>query len=109
MNTNLALAIAIISEVLATAALRESNGFTRMLPTAFVVLGYGTAFYFLSIALRDMPVGIAYAVWSGVGIVLISTIGWVMFGQKLDWPAILGIALILSGVLVINVWSSSGH
>lgn len=109
MNTNLALAIAIISEVLATAALRESNGFTRMLPTVFVVLGYGTAFYFLSIALRDMPVGIAYAVWSGVGIVLISTIGWVMFGQKLDWPAILGIALILSGVLVINVWSSSGH
>lgn len=109
MNTYLALGIAIVSEVIATAALRESNGFTRPGPTAIVVTGYAIAFYFLSITLRTMPVGIAYAVWSGAGIVLISTIGWVIFGQKLDLPAILGIGLILAGVIVINVWSSSGH
>jgi small multidrug resistance pump len=74
-----------------------------------VVVGYGAAFYFLSITLKTIPVGVAYAIWSGTGIVLISIIGWVLMGQKLDLPAIIGIALIMAGVITINVWSSTGH
>ena len=98
---------AIVSEVVATSALKASDGFTRPWPAVVVVVGYAIAFYFLALTLRTLPVGIAYAVWSGVGIVLISLLGWLLFGQRLDAPALLGIALIAAGVLVINVWSRS--
>ena len=87
------LAIAIVSEVLATSALKASEGFTRLYPSLVVVVGYGLAFYFLSLTLRTIPVGIAYAVWSGVGIVLISLAGWVIYDQRLDAAAILGLVL----------------
>ena len=101
------LAVAIVSEVIATSFLKASNGFTRLVPSVVTVLGYGTSFYFLSLTLATVPTGIAYAIWSGVGIILISLIGWIVFKQTLDTPAILGITLIAAGVLVINVFSSS--
>lgn len=109
MNAYLALGVAIVSEVIATAALKTSQGFTQLVPSLVVVAGYGIAFYFLSITLKSIPVGVAYAIWSGTGIVLISIIGWILMGQKLDLPAIVGIALIMAGVITINVWSSTGH
>ena len=99
------LVVAIGFEVIATTALKETNGFTRVLPTAIAVVGYGLAFFFLSLTLRTMPVGIIYAVWSGAGIVLITAIGWLVFRQALDLPAVIGIGLILAGVLVINLFS----
>ena len=101
------LMIAILAEVIATSALTASDGFTRPWPSIIVVLGYGASFYFLSLTLRVMPVGIVYAVWSGVGIVLISLIGWIIFRQSLDLPAMIGIALILAGVAEINLLSES--
>lgn len=101
------LAIAIVAEVIGTSALSASARFTKLGPSILVVLGYGIAFYFLSMSLTTIPVGLAYAVWSGVGIVLISTIGWVFFGQTLDAPALLGMGLITAGVLVIHLWSKS--
>ncbi|CAH2599320.1 multidrug/betaine/choline efflux transporter EmrE [Rhodovastum atsumiense] len=101
------LAIAIVFEVIATSALRATAGFTRLLPSLLVVLGYGGAFFFLSRTLDSIPVGIAYAVWSGAGIVLISVIAWAMFGQTLDRPALLGMGLIVAGVLTINLFSTS--
>ena len=101
------LSIAIVAEVIATSALKAADGFTRLGPSLVVIVGYGVAFYFLSLALRGIPVGIAYAVWSGVGIVLISAIGWLAFGQSLDGPAVLGIMLIMAGVVVLNVFSKS--
>lgn len=104
------LAFAIVAEVIATSALKASDGFTRLLPSVIVVLGYGLAFFLLSLTLRTIPVGIAYAIWSGVGIVLVALIGLFVFKQSLDWPALLGIGLILAGVLVMQVFSrSSGH
>lgn len=108
MNNWLFLILAIIAEVLATSALKASAGFTKALPLLVVICGYALAFYCLAQTLRTIPVGIAYAVWSGVGIVLISLIAWLFFGQKLDWPAVLGMALIIAGVLVINLFSRSG-
>ncbi len=101
------LAIAIISEVLATSALKASDGFTRLYPSIIVVVGYSSAFYFLSLTLRTIPVGIAYAVWSGVGVVLISLVGWILYGQRLDAPAFIGIGLIAAGVVVLNVFSKA--
>ncbi|MBV7481742.1 multidrug efflux SMR transporter [Bordetella sp. BOR01] len=104
------LGIAIVAEILATSALKSAEGFTRLLPSLATVLGYAVAFYFLALTLRDIPVGIAYAIWSGVGIVLISLVGAVFFKQHLDTPAILGITLIIAGVVVMNVFSKSvGH
>lgn len=104
------LIAAIACEVVATSALKASEGFSRLWPSAIVVVGYGLAFYFLSLTLRTMPVGIAYAIWSGLGIVLISAVGWLLFRQTLDLPALLGIGLILAGVLVINLFSrTAGH
>jgi small multidrug resistance pump len=103
------LAIAILSEVLATSALKASDGFTRLLPSIVVTIGYGSAFYFLSLTLRTIPIGVAYAVWSGVGVVLISLLGWVIYGQKLDFVAIFGIALIVLGVLILNLFSQSAN
>jgi small multidrug resistance pump len=101
------LAIAIIAEVAGTAALKSSEGFSNVLPSIVVVVGYGTAFYFLSLVLKTIPVGIAYAIWSGAGLVLISLVGLAVFGQKLDLPAIAGIGLIITGIVIMNVFSSS--
>lgn len=101
------LAIAIVAEVIATTALKASEGFSNLLPSVLVVGGYGVAFYCLSMTLRTLPVGIAYAVWSGAGIVLVSLLGWLVYGQKLDPWAVLGIGLIMSGVLVLNLLSKS--
>ena len=104
------LAIAIVAEVCATTAMKQSDGFTRMPWTVVTVIGYGIAFYFLSLTLRTIPTGIAYAIWSGVGIVLISTAAWAFQGQKLDAAAVIGVGLIVTGVIVMNVFSSaSGH
>ena len=104
------LGIAIVAEILATSALKSAEGFTRLVPSLVTVAGYAVAFYFLALTLRDIPVGIAYAIWSGVGIVLISLVGVLFFKQHLDGPAILGIALIIAGVVVMNVFSKSvGH
>lgn len=104
------LLVAIVAEVVATSALKASEGFTRMGPVALVVAGYGLAFYMLALTLRTIPVGVAYAMWSGLGIVLISIASRVLFGQKLDAPAMVGMALIVAGVLVMNLWSkSSAH
>ena len=103
----LLLSIAIVAEVIATSALKAADGFTRPVPSLVVIAGYGIAFYFLSLALRGIPVGVAYAVWSGVGIVLISVIGWMAFGQRLDAAAVLGIGLIMAGVIVLNVFSQT--
>ena len=101
------LAIAIVGEVVGTAALKATEEFTRLIPSLIVIVGYGTAFFFLTLALRTIPVGIAYAVWAGIGIVLISAAAWVLYKQALDAPAIVGIALIAIGVVVINVFSTS--
>ena len=105
MKNWLYLAITIVGEVVATSALKSSNGFTRPLPSLIVIIGYGLAFYFLSLALRSIPVGIAYAIWAGIGIVLVATIAWIFDGQRLDGWAIVGIALIISGVAVLNLLS----
>jgi small multidrug resistance pump len=101
------LAVAIVAEVVATSALKASNGFTVWQPSLVVGLGYLVSFYFLSLALRTIPVGVAYAIWSGVGIVLISAIAWVIYRQALDAAAVLGMALIIAGVAVINLFSST--
>lgn len=103
----LLLFIAIVAEVIATTALKSSEGFTRLGPSALTVAGYGVAFYFLSLTLKAIPVGMAYALWSGVGIVLISLIAWIVHGQKLDVPAIIGMGLIILGVLVIQLFSKA--
>lgn len=103
----LLLTIAIFAEVVATSALKASESFTRPLPTLVVVVGYSVAFYFLSRCLAVLPVGIAYAIWSGLGVVLITLLGVVIYQQKLDLPAILGVGLILAGVVVINLFSNS--
>lgn len=101
------LGVAIVAEVVATSALKASAGFTQPVPSTIVVVGYGVAFYFLSRTLGVLPVGITYAVWSGVGIVLITLIAWLLYGQTLDLPAVLGLALIVAGVLVLNLFSKS--
>ncbi len=101
------LSVAVVAEVIATSTLKVSNGFSRFVPSLVVIIGYGVAFYFLSLTLRTMPVGVAYAVWSGVGIALISLIAWLFLGQSLDAPAIIGLTLIGAGVVVINGFSKS--
>jgi small multidrug resistance pump len=99
------LVIAIIAEVIATSALRASNGFTRLVPSVIVVAGYGLAFYGLSLTLRNIPVGIVYAVWSGVGIVLITLVAMALYRQVPDLPAVFGLGLIVAGVVVLNLFS----
>lgn len=101
------LSVAIVSEVIATSALKASEGFSRLWPSLVVVVGYAIAFYFLSLTLRTVPVGVAYAIWSGVGVALITLIAWIFFGQALDIPAIIGLLLIVAGVIVLNVFSKS--
>lgn len=101
------LSIAIISEVIATSALKASVGFSRLWPSIIVVIGYALAFYFLSLTLRTIPIGMAYAIWSGVGVALVVLISWIFFGQKLDLPGIIGISLIVAGVIVLNLFSKT--
>ena len=110
MQTWIILFVAILSEVVATSALKASDGFSKLGPSIIVVIGYALAFYFLSLTLKVMSVGIAYAIWAGLGIVLTAVIGWLLFEQKLDAPAFLGMGFILLGVVVINVFSkTNGH
>jgi small multidrug resistance pump len=99
------LVLAIMAEVIATSALKASIGFTRPLPSIIVVVGYGLAFYLLSLVLRTLPVGVAYAIWAGLGIVLVTLVGIVVFGEKPDLPAVLGISLIVAGVVMLQVFS----
>lgn len=101
------LVAAILAETIGTTALQASQQFTRLAPSLIVVAGYGISFYLLALALREIPVGIAYAIWSGLGIVFIAAIGYLAFGQRLDLPALLGIAMILGGILVIHLFSAS--
>jgi small multidrug resistance pump len=107
MNNWLFLGLAIAAEVIATSALKSSEGFTRLWPSLLVAAGYGAAFYFLSLTLRTSPIGVAYAVWSGVGVVLIALIAWLLHGQRLDAPALAGMGLIVTGVAVINLYSKA--
>jgi small multidrug resistance pump len=99
------LAVAIVSEVVGTTALKASDGFSRLWPSLVVLAAYATSFYFLSLTLKTMPVGVVYAIWSGVGIALIALVAWVFLGQTLDLPALVGMGLIVSGVVVLNVFS----
>ena len=101
------LSLAIVFEVIGTSALKASEGFTRIGPALIVAVGYGAAFYLLALTLRAIPVGVAYAVWSGVGIVLVSAAAWILYGQRLDAAALVGIGLIVAGVIVLNGFSKS--
>ncbi|MBN8873547.1 MAG: multidrug efflux SMR transporter [Rhodospirillales bacterium] len=101
------LSLAIAGELIATSFLKSADGFTRLVPTLIVGVGYLVAFYFLSLALRQIPTGVAYAIWSGVGIVAIAAIAWVFQGQKLDAAALIGMALIVSGVLIMQLFSTT--
>lgn len=107
MSPYIPLAVAIVAEVIATTALKSSNGFSKLVPSAIVLIGYAVSFYFLSITLKTLPTSISYAIWAGAGIVLISLAGWVFHQQSLDLPALIGIGLIISGVLIINLLSKS--
>lgn len=103
----LILLLAIVCEVIGTSALKAADGFSRFWPSVAVVAGYGLAFYCLSLVLRSVPVGVAYAVWSGVGTALIAVVGWLFMGQRMDIAAIAGISLIVLGVVILNVFSKS--
>ena len=101
------LTLAIVSEVIATSALKASLGFSKLVPSLIVITGYCASFYLLSLTLRSIPLGIAYATWSGVGLALVTLIGWFMYDQKLDIAALSGIGLIFLGVIVLSVFSKS--
>ncbi|MDP3835322.1 MAG: SMR family transporter [Hydrogenophaga sp.] len=104
------LGLAIVAEVIGTTALKASESFTRLAPSLVVVVGYGVAFYCLSLVLKTVPVGVAYAVWSGLGIALITLVAFVVYGQRIDLAGVLGMGLIIAGVVVLNVFSkSSAH
>lgn len=104
------LAVSIIAEVVATSALKASDGFSKLWPSVIVVVGYGIAFQFLALTLKTIPVGVAYAIWAGAGVTIVAIVGWLLFGQKLDAPAIIGMALIVTGVVVMQAFSkSTGH
>ena len=105
MQKWISLSVAIVSEVIATSALKASEGFSRLWPSLIVAAGYIAAFYFLSLTLKTIPIGVAYAIWSGAGVALIALIAWVFFGQALDAPAIIGLLLIVAGVIVLNSFS----
>jgi len=107
VSSYLALGLAIVLEVVGTSALQASQQFTRLWPTIIMLVSYVGAFYFLALALRILPVGLAYAIWAGLGIVLITIVGLLFFGQRLDTPAVIGLALIISGVVIINVFSKT--
>lgn len=103
----LLLSVAIVCEVIGTSFMKRSEGFTVLVPSLITALSYATAFYFLSLTLKSIPTGVAYAIWSGTGIVLIATVAWVFQGQRLDGPAMCGMALIVAGVVVMNLFSNS--
>lgn len=108
--TYLFLIAAIVAEVIATSALARTENFTRLEPSIITIVGYAVSFWLLSFPIRVLPTGIVYAIWSGAGIVLITLVAWLVFNQKLDLPAILGLGLIIAGVVVINVFSDVvGH
>ncbi len=110
MNNYVYLGLAIVCEVIATSFLAKSDGFTRLAPTGIAIVGYVISFYLLSLTLRVVPTGVAYAIWSGVGIVLVSAVAYFWHGQKLDAPALIGMGMIIAGVLVINLFSkTAGH
>ncbi|MFN7122452.1 MAG: DMT family transporter [Hydrogenophaga sp.] len=101
------LGLAIVAEVIGTTALKASESFTRLVPSLVVVVGYGVAFYCLSLVLKSVPVGIAYAIWSGLGIVLITAVAWLLYGQRIDLAGLIGMGLIIAGVVVLNVFSQA--
>ena len=101
------LTVAIVSEVIGTSALKASEGFLHLWPSAIVVIGYASAFYFLSLTLKTIPIGVAYAIWSGAGVTLIALIAWVFYGQAIDLPAIIGMLLIVVGVVVLYLFSNT--
>lgn len=101
------LAIAIVTEVIATSSLKVSDGFTRLWPSVVVVIGYGISFYALALTMRSLPVGIIYAIWSGLGITLVTLVGWFVFKQHLNTNALIGIGLIIAGVIVMNLSPSA--
>ena len=101
------LIIAIITEVIATSALKESEGFTKAIPSLIVIIGYSMTFYFMSLVLREMSIGITYAIWSGMGILLITTIGYFRYNQMLDAPAVLGMSFIALGIIILRAFSNS--
>ncbi len=104
------LALSIVAEVIATSSLKASDGFTKLWPSVIVVIGYGVAFHFLALTLKTIPIGVAYAIWAGAGVSLVAVVGWVIFGQKLDAPAIIGMALIVAGVVIMQAFSKvSAH
>ena len=107
MNAWLILMLAIAAEVVATSSLKASEGFTRLWPSAMVVVGYAVAIYLLSLVLKTIPVGVAYAIWSGLGVVLITLVAWLAYGQRIDLPGLIGMGLIVSGVVVLNLFSSA--
>lgn len=109
MKPYLYLLIAVLFETFGSTCLQASNQFTRLWPTLGVIFGFGVAFWFFTLVLKTLPLGITYALWSGIGIVLITASGWLIFQQKLDLPALLGIGLIIAGIAVINLFSSAGH
>ncbi|CAH1533722.1 Quaternary ammonium compound-resistance protein QacE [Vibrio jasicida] len=105
-----ALSIAIVCEVIATSSIPKTEQFTKMMPSTIVIIGYGIAFFLLSVTVKSMPVGIVYAIWSGAGIVLVAAVGYFLYGQKLDLAAIVGISFILTGVMIVNLLSkTAGH
>ena len=107
MKTAVIFFFAVLSEVTATTALKFSEGFTRLVPSVIVVLGYGLSFYLLSLSLRVMPIGVAYALWSGIGIILTIIAGMFLWRESLDWARVAGIVLIISGILIINLFSKA--
>ncbi|TNC08301.1 QacE family quaternary ammonium compound efflux SMR transporter [Vibrio diabolicus] len=110
MPPMLALSIAIVCEVIATSYIPKTEQFTKMMPSTVVLIGYGIAFFLLSVTVKTMPVGVVYAIWSGAGIVLVATVGYFIYGQRLDLPALVGIGFILTGVMIVNLLSKTvGH
>jgi small multidrug resistance pump len=107
MNAWLLLTLAIVAEVVATSALKASEGFTRFWPSTLVVVGYAVAFYCLSLVLKSIPVGVAYAIWAGLGVVLVTLVAWLVYGQRIDLPGLIGMGLIIAGVAVLNLFSSA--
>ncbi|MES0824345.1 SMR family transporter [Ruegeria sp. SCP11] len=106
----LILLLAVVAETIGTTSLQASQQFSRLWPSVLVVVSYGLAFYLLGLTLKFMPVGIVYAIWSGLGIFLIAIIGFIVFGQRLDWPAVIGLIMILAGILIIHLFSkTAGH
>ncbi|MDW1628193.1 SMR family transporter [Vibrio sp. Y176] len=110
MPPMLALSIAIVCEVIATSYIPKTEQFTKVMPSTVVLIGYGIALFLLSVTVQTMPVGVVYAIWSGAGIVLVATVGYFVYGQRLDLPALVGIGFIIAGVLIVNLLSKTvGH